>query len=67
MLSTIPHVLLTPLLGTQIAIGVASASGSERILLVLGITTLIAGALCLVVLVAFVLDAVQRNASIPEQ
>jgi hypothetical protein len=59
--------LLTPLLGALVAIAVAASRGSERTLRVLGIATLAAGGVCLVVFLAFVLDAVQLNASIPEQ
>lgn len=57
--------LLTPLLGALIAIVVAAALGSERLLRVLGVATLVAGGLCVVVLLAFILDAIQLNASIP--
>ncbi len=59
--------LLTPLLGALVAIAVAAACGSERVLRGLGIATLAAGALCLIVLLAFMLDAVQLNSSIPAQ
>jgi hypothetical protein len=59
--------LLTPLLGALIAIVVAAAQGSERLLRVFGIAVLAAGGLCVLVFLAFVLDAVQLNASIPAQ
>jgi hypothetical protein len=59
--------LLTPLLGALIAIGVAAARGSERLLRILGIATLAAGSICVVILLAFILDAVQLNSNIPEQ
>ncbi|MGQ0640095.1 MAG: hypothetical protein ACT4P6_04875 [Gemmatimonadaceae bacterium] len=59
--------LLTPLLGALIAIAVAAVRGSERLLRGLGVATLVAGGLCLVVLLGFVLDAVQLNSSIPAE
>ncbi len=59
--------LLTPLLGVLIAIGVAAARGSGRLLRVLGVGTLVAGGICVVILLAFMLDAVQLNASIPPE
>jgi hypothetical protein len=57
--------LLTPLLGALIAIAVAAARGSERLLRVFGIATLVSGAFCVLVLIGFVLDAIQLNGSIP--
>lgn len=60
--------LLTPLLGTLIAIGVAATRGSEAVLRSLGILALCFSALCLVVLLAFILDAVQMSGSVaPDQ
>lgn len=58
--------LLTPLLGALIAIGVAAMLGSDRVLRALGVGTLVAGGACVVILLAFILDAVQLNSSIPE-
>lgn len=58
--------LLTPLLGILLAVGVAAARGHERVLRVLGLLTLIAATLWLLILAAFILDAVQLHASIPE-
>jgi hypothetical protein len=59
--------LLTPLLGALIAIAVAAMLGNDRLLRVFGIITLVAGAACVVILGAFLLDVVQLKASIPEQ
>jgi hypothetical protein len=59
--------LLTPLLGALIAIAVAAARGSERVLRALGVATLVGGAFCVIVLLGFILDAVQLNSNIPQQ
>ena len=59
--------LLTPLLGALIAISVAAARGSSRLLRLFGIVTLGAGAICAVVLMGFMLDAVQLRSSIPAE
>ena len=59
--------LLTPLLGALIAIGIAAARGSSRLLRLFGIATLGAGGICAVVLLGFMLDAVQLRSSIPEE
>ncbi len=59
--------LLTPLLGALIAISVAAASGHERMLRVFGITTLSMSAVCFLVLLLFILDAVQMSSVVPAQ
>jgi hypothetical protein len=59
--------LLTPLLGALMAVVIAAARGSERALRGLGVATLAAGAFCLIVMLAFILDAVQLNSNIPAQ
>jgi hypothetical protein len=58
--------LLTPLLGVLIAVTVAAARGHDRVLRTLGLMTLIAATIWLLILAAFILDAVQLHASIPE-
>lgn len=58
--------LLTPLLGVLIAVTVAAARGHHRVLRTLGLMTLIAATIWLLILAAFILDAVQLHASIPE-
>lgn len=59
--------LLTPLLGALIAIGVAAARGSERPLRIFGIATLALSGLCFLVLLLFILDAVQVSSAVPAQ
>jgi hypothetical protein len=58
--------LLTPLLGVLIAVTIAALRGHDRVLRVLGLVTLIAATVWLLILAAFILDAVQLHASIPE-
>lgn len=59
--------LLTPLLGALVAIGVAAARGSERLLRLFGIATLALAVVCGLVLALFILDAVQVNSVVPAQ
>lgn len=59
--------LLTPLLGALVAIGVAAMAGSDRLMRVFGIVTIVAGGVCVLILGAFLLDVVQLKSSIPEQ
>jgi hypothetical protein len=59
--------LLTPLLGALIAISVAAARGSERALRIFGIATLALSVVCLLVMLLFILDAVQVNSAVPAQ
>ena len=59
--------LLTPLLGALIAIAVAAARGSERVLRALGIATLALSVFCGLVLLLFILDAIQVNSAVPAQ
>ena len=59
--------LLTPLLGALIAIGVAAARGSERPLRIFGIATLALSAFCALVLLLFILDAIQISSQVPAQ
>ncbi|MGQ0538729.1 MAG: hypothetical protein ACT4R6_07260 [Gemmatimonadaceae bacterium] len=57
--------LLTPLLGVLVAVGVAISRGHRRLLHVTGVVTTVAGVACLVLLAAFLLDAIQLGAGIP--
>ncbi|MGH7693914.1 MAG: hypothetical protein ACRENH_02990 [Gemmatimonadaceae bacterium] len=57
--------LLTPLLGALIAIVVAAAHGSERLLRIFGLATLAISVVCLLVLLAFILDALQVSSRVP--
>ncbi len=59
--------LLTPLLGALIAIGVAAASAHERLLRIFGIATLSISGICFLVLLLFILDAVQVSSVVPAQ
>lgn len=59
--------LLTPLLGALIAIGMATARGNEKLLRILGTATLSFAGVCLLVLLAFILDAVQISGAVPAQ
>lgn len=59
--------LLTPLLGALIAIVVAAWRGNDRVLRVLGVLTLALSAVCVIVLLAFILDAVQVSGAVPAQ
>lgn len=59
--------LLTPLLGTLIAIAVAALRGSEKLLRILGIATLSLSAFCLLVLLLFILDALQVSGAVPAE
>lgn len=59
--------LLTPLLGALIAIGVAAVSGHERLLRTLGLATLSMSALCFLVSLLFILDALQVSSAVPAQ
>lgn len=59
--------LLTPLLGALIAIGIAAARGSERLLRIFGIATLALSGVCFLVLLLFILDTVQVSSAVPAQ
>jgi uncharacterized membrane protein YfcA len=57
--------LLTPLLGALIATLVAAARGSERLLRIFGLATLAISVVCFLVLLAFILDALQVSSRVP--
>ena len=59
--------LLTPLLGALIAIFVAAARGSERLLRIFGLVALAISVVCFLVLLAFILDAIQVSSRVPAQ
>lgn len=59
--------LLTPLLGTLIAVLIASVRGDGRVLRGIGVFALIMGVMCTTVLLAFILDALQLNSRIPQE
>jgi hypothetical protein len=61
-----PGALDRRFLGVLIAVTIAALRGHDRVLRVLGLVTLIAATVWLLILAAFILDAVQLHASIPE-